>query len=147
MSFLSTKKGKLYIWAVILLIIAGLVIYAWNTPPTEVSNLLLKRIEWDYDRRVRDEIVLPWDIDAQVEKCYGIYDGCVAVMVSDGLTGNFEWKETVAGHTIHYSNGNSIVIYKKGEFFDLEEAYSLGILAEQEIAKIAQMQNEKFFSD
>ena len=55
MSFLSTKKGKLCIWAVILLIIAGLVIYAWNTPPTKVSNLLLKRIEWDYMQFLRQQ--------------------------------------------------------------------------------------------
>lgn len=53
-------------------------------------------------------------------------DGAVAVMITDRFSyyTNAIWEETVAGVTIHYNNGNYIVVWKDDAFYNLKEAYS-----------------------
>lgn len=53
--------------------------------------------------------------DITIDKYYGTYNGCVAVMISDAFSGvpGALWDDEVAGVIFNYFNGNSIVIWKQ----------------------------------
>ena len=75
----------------------------------------------------------------------------VAVMMSSKYDIYFDeehWEETVAGTLFQYSNGNRILLWKNypdewehielaGSFYELQEAYDLGLLTDDDIRSIA----------
>lgn len=114
--------------------------------PTEVTDELLERIEKDYAQQqyangADPNIDGPWII----EYCYGIYDGCVAIMFATGV--HFIERDVQIGeHTIHYRDTNSIYVWKAGDFFLLEDAYAQGWLTDSHIQTIVRIQNVERFS-
>lgn len=107
----------------------------------EPSSELLKRIEIDcttaelnkyHEYRYSDR--------AYINAYYGNFYGAVAVKITpDGIAGYMQahWSEIVAGHEIHYSDGQYIEVWKNGEFYTLQKAYDNGILSEESIGIIA----------
>ena len=105
--------------------------------------------------------------DVQIENYYGSYkyiktgaiddisttpsisNDHVAVMMSSKYDIYFDehWEETVAGTLFQYSNGNRILLWKNnrdagyagvpGRFYELQEAYDLGFLTDDDIRSIA----------
>ena len=100
--------------------------------------------------------------DVQIENYYGSYkyfdisgkpyNDCVAVMMVSAYDVYFDepWEETVAGVLFRYSNGNRIHLWKignsdelmtgildTGRFYELQEAYDLGLLTEDDLISIA----------
>ena len=100
--------------------------------------------------------------DVIIEKYYGSYEyvyddfgdtynDCVAVMINSDYNEYYDdaWEETVAGTVFRYGNGNRILLWKsedyiewqdskyKGHFYELQEAYDLGFLTEDDIKSIA----------
>jgi len=75
----------------------------------------------------------------QIERYYGSYDGAVAVMLRGSkleYTPAF-YSETVAGSIIRCNYGNSVMIWKDGSFFTMQEAYDQGILTVDQVEEIA----------
>ena len=100
--------------------------------------------------------------DAWIERYYGSYkyhlgDGAyrnyvndyVAVMMAATYDDTYEpWEEAVAGTLFSYSDGNRILLWKsatqdewelgiQGRFYELQEAYDLGLLTEDDVRSIA----------
>lgn len=57
-----------------------------------------------------------------INNYYGTYNDFVAIKISDPFTAYTcaLWDDIVAGITIKYTDGNSIILWKDGEFFRLE---------------------------
>jgi hypothetical protein len=95
--------------------------------------------------------------DAQIEKYYGSYcnhlneygyNDCVAVMMTTRYDEYMDeaWEITVAGSPFYYNNGNRIILWKspdkmktgtRGRFYELQDAYDLGLLTEEDVRWIA----------
>lgn len=120
---------------------------ASSEPPTEVTDELLDRIENDYAKYryangANPEIDGPWSI----EYCYGIYNGCVAVMFSLPGTGLLRDVE-IAGSVFRYRSSISIDVWNNGEFISVEDAYNRGLLTQEDIAQIADVHNNKRYNN
>jgi len=81
-----------------------------------------------------------------VYKYYGTYDGAAPVIMQGT---NIDYateicEETVAGYTFIYPCYNLITVWKDGEFYSLQEAYDLGILTEEQIGQIANVNFIKY---
>ena len=114
---------------------------ASSQPPTEVTDKLLAQIEKDYAayryaNGENPEIDGPWPI----EYCYGIYNGCVAVMFSEPAFGA-GWDEVIDNTTIHYRDGSFIRVWCNGNFIRLEAALEQGLLSQEDISEIADIHN------
>ena len=94
----------------------------------------------------------------QIEKYYGYYNittyngdtawrngsrdiDCIAVMMVSGSSyyPDTGWEETVADTLFRYNDGNRILIWEHASdyFYELQEAYELGLLTEDDIRSIA----------
>ena len=142
MKFLTNKKW-LCLWVVLILLVGVLLAAgtASSEPPTEVTDELLAQIEKDYAKHqyangANPEIDGPWPI----EYCYGIYNGCVAVMFSEPAF-DVGWDEVIGSTTIHYRDGNFIQVWCNGNFIRLEAALEQGLLSQEDISEIADIHN------
>ena len=80
--------------------------------------------------------------EAFVVNYYGAYgtNGDVIVAMMTGSNMNYDaaiWTETVAGHSIEYSDGNRIAVLYDGEFYTLGDAYDKGYLTAKNVSEIA----------
>ena len=95
------------------------------------SEELLRQIEQDFSS---GEDVY------NVKNYYGNYNGSIPVMFLMPENGAIRSVE-VAGSYIHYNGGNSIWVWKDGDFYSLDEAYELKLLTKDDIAMIAYFHN------
>ena len=142
MKFLTNKKW-LCIWVVLILLVGVLLAAgtASSEPPTEVTDELLAQIEKDY-AEYRHENNPKCNELWPIVYCYGIYNGCVAVMF-DGLALEHVWTDEIAGIDIHYCNSISILLWKSGDFLPLDAAYEQGILTITDIETIAEIHHNR----
>ena len=74
---------------------------------------------------------------------YGEYTGgSIAVMIGSGAYLEAFGGESVAGYTFYYNNVCTISILCDGEFKSLNQAYELGWLTQQDVAKICSRHRE-----
>lgn len=142
MKFLTNKKW-LCIWVVLILLVGVLLAAgtASSEPPTEVTDEMLSQIEKDYAKYqyangTNPEFEGPWP----VEYCYGIYNGCVAVMFSESCY-CLGWEDEVADSIFCYRDSSYIHIWNNGTFLCIAEAYEQGLLSKEDIAMIAEIHN------
>ena len=82
--------------------------------------------------------------DVSIERYYGSYNGCIAVMIfGDGGYPDAMWDMDVAGIIFHYNSGNRIRIWHNGSIYGLDMAYGQGLLSKDEIRNIAYYHNGK----
>ena len=76
--------------------------------------------------------------DVFISKYYGCYNDCIVVLLTDRFTGYTAEviDETIAGVTITYGSSNTIVAYKDGSFYSLQEAHTAGYLTTANIEQI-----------
>ena len=92
---------------------------------------LIKRIENAYNEKH-----CPNDPQFFVEECYGIYNGCIPVMMGGGFYFDIVITETVAGIDFIYADGRAIEVWRDGEFYSLTEAYDHGYLNKDDLSQI-----------
>lgn len=84
----------------------------------------------------------PYIGSTYVEEYYGEFNGgAIVAMMGGGDYPSVIWNEAVEDITICYNNGNRILVLYEGEFYTLTEAYNLGYLTYNDIAKIADEHN------
>ena len=99
---------------------------------------LLARIEKDY----RNELINERGYSKEevelygIEKCYGIYNGCVALTLERSFHVDIEHTEIVAGFEFTYPDSNSMCIWNDGKFYSMQEAYNNGVLKYDDIVEI-----------
>lgn len=84
----------------------------------------------------------PYIGSTYVMEYYGEFEsGAIAAMM--GGKGYFQWiwNEVIEDITIRYNDSNRIIVLYEGEFCTLTEAYNLGYLTIDDIAKIADEHN------
>lgn len=70
-------------------------------------------------------------------RCYGVWnDYAVLFRIPDGYI-EVLYTEEIGGHTFKYNHPIDLFAYKDGEFYDLADAYELGLLSYEDIAEIA----------
>ena len=92
---------------------------------------LIKRIENAYNEKH-----CPNDPQFFVEECYGIYNGCIPVMMGGGFYFDIVITETVAGIDFIYADGRAIEVWRDGAFYSLTEAYDHGYLNKDDLSQI-----------
>ena len=103
---------------------------------------LLKQIDSDYLSELKKSGGYDPDVDGvfRVKNYYGTYNDCVPVMFSMPETGAMRDVE-VAGVVFHYTGSNTIIVWRDGDFFSLNEAYELELLTKDHIEAIASLHN------
>ena len=113
-------------------------------PPLKTKTEM--KIKQDYLKSYIRPICPDAAIDSiTIEKYYGTYGGCVAVLMSGGGLGYSLALETevVGGVTIQYFSSNKMLIWedgnfgKEGKFYSLQEAYNKGLLTKGNLRKIS----------
>ena len=66
---------------------------------------------------------------------FGIYNNYVAVMFR-GLASDVDIIKSIGGHEFKYGNGNIILMFKDGEFNDLEDVFNDGKITQGDIDRI-----------
>ena len=80
----------------------------------------------------------PYIGSTYVEEYYGEFNGgAIVAMMGGGYYTDALWDEVIDGIIIRYYNGNRIRVLYEGEFYTLTEAYELGYLTYDDIARIA----------
>jgi len=116
-------------------------------PPSGVdfnNTELGKRIRQDYLNNQRNQdpdAYRHYTInDVWINGYYGIYNDCAAVMMDVGSTG-LMYKIVISGILFEYNSGNRIIVWSKGQFYTLQDAYHLNILTIKDILNIANLRN------
>ena len=76
---------------------------------------------------------------------YGTHKDCVVFSYRKFTYPYVNHRLQVAGHEFAYSHYFEIIVYRGGEYIQLEEAYQRGWLSERQIASIAQYHKESLF--
>lgn len=134
--------------AVILLLLICITAFSSCAPKTpgagnETSlDKLLKQIESDYLSELKKSGGYDPNVDGvyRVKNYYGTYNDCVPVMFSMPETGAMK-EVYIAGVVFHYTGSNTIIVWRDGEFFSLNEAYELELLTKDHIKAIASVHN------
>lgn len=142
----QVRKIKPMMISVLLLLLAALTVTACTKQPEieQPDEALLEQVKKDYYYHHYKSLE---DYDPQtsviVHKSYGVYNGCVAVMVtSDGMDYHCaEWDDHVANVMFHYWDGRSIELWKDGKIYTLQEAYDQGFLGKKDLKIIAKLHN------
>lgn len=101
--------------------------------PIALTEEKQREIVWEYIAGSREEeLKYPYGV-----RCYGKFGETYAVMI-DGpfMYTQAERRESVAGYTFIFNNGQQMYIYKEGVFYSLRKAYELGVVTEENIASI-----------
>ena len=142
----QTRRIKPIFSTVLLLLLVALTVTACTKQPKieQPDEALLEQVKKDYNYH-HCKLLEDYDPQASVtvDKCYGVYNGCVAVMLTaDGISYHCaEWDGHVANVTFHYWDGRSIEIWKDGKIYTLQEAYDQSFLSKQDIKTIAKLHN------
>jgi len=67
---------------------------------------------------------------------YGVYNNCEAVMVDYGGYATVVTIRIIEGIEFDYGNPNTIKIWKEGVFYELQEAFDLGLIAKDDLKSI-----------
>ena len=67
---------------------------------------------------------------------YGTYNGCTAVMVEYGGYLDAFMKKIIGDIEFVYSSSNTIKIWKEGLFYELQEAFDLGLIVKDDLESI-----------
>lgn len=79
----------------------------------------------------------------RVSHYYGTFHGAVPIQFR-GRRANWRGDDLeLAGAEIRYDPSEEIILWKEGKFYTLEDAYGQGILTKEQIAAIAERQNDK----
>ena len=83
--------------------------------------------------------------DIKIDGYYGIYNGCIAVFMSDKYHGyaGLVWQESIDGITFDYFDSRSILILKEGRFYKIKQAYNEKLLKLEDFRNIALIHNNK----
>ena len=102
-----------------------------------------KQIRQDYlDIYIKPKFADAAIEDVWIEKHYGSYDDCTAVMIFSKY-GEYDDAEcevifdAIYGPFFRYSNENRIIVWKNGCFYELQAALNQGLLGLREIMRIA----------
>lgn len=121
-----------------------------NAESDTLSEELKKQIVEDFVAYEFGDNYVPMEHGIfRIERYYGSYDGAVAVMLRGSkleYTSAF-YSETVAGSIIRCNYGNSVMIWKDGSFFTMQEAYDQGILTAEQVAEIANYRYVEYPTD
>ena len=115
--------------------------------PEVLSPETEEKIKQTYVKEIiNGEIDMSFD-SIYIDKYYGTYDGCVAVMMHDTYKcssfNDMIWEVYVADVLITYMSGNRIKIWKKNQFYDMQTAYDKGLLTREDIQSIAYYQSHR----
>ena len=116
-----------------------------ENPETEFQAPELQNIELQIRQSYLEH--LGWEDltlgDVSICKFYGEYNGSYVVMMttSKSMYTQALWSENVAGVKIQYTDGNRILVWVGGEFYNLAEAYANGYLVKADIQNVAGIQN------
>ena len=83
----------------------------------------------------------------RVDRWYGTFGGMQVLMFGGFGVPGVEREETVAGSTLRFYDGRSIVVMNGLEFLTLEEAYDIGLLDSKQIEMIAEIQNHGYYME
>ncbi|MBP3376346.1 MAG: hypothetical protein J6L83_06235 [Clostridia bacterium] len=123
---------------ILLITLTALVSCNQNTDDNDYPDeKLISRIEKDYNEKYCLE-----DPRYFVFECYGIYNECIPVMMDGGYYTNIVTTQTIAGIDFTYYDGKVIEVWKKGEFYSLQEAYNQGYLDEKELRQIKEIYDQ-----
>lgn len=103
------------------------------------SESLQKRLKKEYLLFHKYNIFDPRKI--RLQYWYGSFGNVHFVMIDDAIYPDWHWSDEVAGHVFHYSYGNHITVWVNGQFLRLDEAYDKGLITEEMIEKIAEINN------
>ena len=108
---------------------------------------------WETEKQIRqdyvDTYVKPYDpkavadrvwIECDYEACIYYSNGCTALMLWYGENGGTDGmirEVIVAGDLFRYDSEHRITAWKNGNFYELQEAYDLGLLTKDDIKRIA----------
>ena len=148
---MSSRKTIVFMVMVVLLVIC--VITSCANLRGEADNAqsnggyqddeLMDRIAKDYEEYYYQQ----WGIRTsfEVEYFYGVYDECAYVMMvgEDICTTQANRDIEVGGVMFHYRDGNSIEVWRDGEFYSLEEAYEQGYVTVESLQEVAKIQNKE----
>ena len=67
---------------------------------------------------------------------YGTYNNCAAVLFA-GVTLAAGWSFIIEGVTFHYAERHTIKVWNEGDFYELQEAFDLGLLDREDLENIA----------
>ncbi|MBE6708761.1 MAG: hypothetical protein E7578_05920 [Ruminococcaceae bacterium] len=120
-------------------------IAGWDMPGIP-ANEFIQKLADDYTKYMEKEYNHDTEKNGifRVSRYYGTYGNAACVMIiGTGMDYHCAfWSETVAGSTIHYNYGNSIIVCVNGEIFSMTEAYENGYLTTEQVAKIAEINNK-----
>ena len=131
------KQGKI----ILMMLLALCILVSCNAFKGEAG--LMDRIAKDYEEYCYKQ----WGVRTsfEVEYCYGTYDDCVFVMmVGEGISTTQALRDVeVGGVMFHYRDGDSIEVWRDGEFYSLEEAYEQGYVTVESLQEVAKIQNKE----
>ena len=134
---MRNKHGKI----ILMMLLALCILVSCNAFKGEAG--LMDRIAKDYEEYYYQQ----WGIRTsfEVEYFYGVYDECAYVMmVGEGIcTTQANRDIEVGGVMFYYRDGNSIEVWKEGEFYSLEEAYEQGYVTVESLQEVAKIQNKE----
>ena len=103
----------------------------------------------EQENRIKEDWVSSWNTE-WIEKepkvwieYYGTYNGCVALILSDNYNNypTIVWEENIGEVVFHFSDGNFIRVWDKGNFIYLSSAYEQGLLTQEDLKDIAYYYN------
>lgn len=103
------------------------------------SQALLKQLKKEYVSFHKYNGFDPPTIHLQY--WYGSYGNVHFVMIDDEEYHDSLWSCEVAGYVFNYLYGNQITVWVNGQFLHLDEAYDKGLITEDMIKKIAEINN------
>ena len=98
------------------------------------SERLLNRIKWDLSIHWAS-LTHSFPKAVGIEYCGAYYNGCVPFLIS-GAAMDVLTEETIGGVLFVYADSNTLIVWKSGKFYELEEAYENGWLNQDDLLKI-----------
>ena len=126
---------------VVLLVAGGIYLdYQMNHPDSSYDTL---------PREIREEMMEHWPKEEYGDKFYGnegiryygLHGDCVVFMDRNPNWSEY-WTKTYAGYTFYLDWPFSLVVYRAGEFVDLQEAYDRGWINRWQIKSMEEYHKE-----
>lgn len=104
-----------------------------------LTSTQIKQIKTDYLATLSEKGTIS---DVFFDHYYGTYNGSVVLMITDSFSDyhSAEWGLEVAGQNFLFSDGREISVWNRGSFYNLSSAYEKGLLSQEEINNINNLQ-------
>ncbi|MCL2138027.1 MAG: hypothetical protein FWH41_00670 [Treponema sp.] len=113
-------------------------------PLSTEMEMQLREDYYNYMIKLRPELAIPRQFPQDnytVEKVlitgyYGTYNNCVAVMFNDPAW-HIVSVVIIEGLVFGYSDSNTIKIWDKGDYYEIQEAFDAGVLGREDLENLA----------